>query len=65
MTLVLSTSKAQLLLLLLFAHKLRPCWCLHTNVTLQNILIFFQPRGEDASVPWSSALKGLKVMTKK
>ena len=43
MTLVLSTSKAQLLLMLLFAHKLRSCWCLYTNITLQNILIFFTP----------------------
>ena len=43
MTLVLCTSKAQLLLKLLFAHKLRSCWCLHTNLTLQNILNFFQP----------------------
>ena len=43
MTFVLSTSKAQLLLMLLFVHKLRSCWCLHTNLTLQNILIFFTP----------------------
>ena len=43
MTLVLSTSKAQLLLMLLFAHKLRSCWCFHTNLTLQNILLFFTP----------------------
>ena len=69
MTLVLSTSEAQLLLVLLFAHKLRSCWCLHTNLTLQNILIFFHPppppqefSGGDASVPRSSALKGLMGM---
>ena len=42
MTLVLSTSKAQLLLMLLFAHKLRSGWCLHTNLTLQNKNNFFQ-----------------------
>ena len=66
MTLVLSTSKAQLLLMVLFAHKLRSCWCLHTNLTLQNILLFSPPpppqefSGGDASVPRSSALKGLK-----
>ena len=64
MTLVLSTSKAQLLLMLLFAHKLRSCWCLHTNLTLQNILNFFQPppqefSGGDASVLRSSDLKEL------
>ena len=52
--------------MLLFAHKLRSCWCLHTNLTLQNILGFFTPppppqefSGGDASVPRSSALKGL------
>ena len=66
MTLVLSTSKAQLLLMLLFAHKLRSCWCLQINLTLQNILIIFNPppqefSGGDASVPKSSALKGLIV----
>ena len=43
MTLVLSTSKAQLLLMVLFAHKLRSCWCLHTNLTLQNILFSSPP----------------------
>ena len=43
MTLVLSTSKAQLLLMLLFAHKLRSCWCLQTDRTLQNILFFYPP----------------------
>ena len=66
MTLVLSTSKAQLLLMLLFAHKLRSSWCLHTNLTLLNIFLFFTPpppsqefSGGDASVPRSSALKGL------
>ena len=65
MTLVLSTSKAQLLLMLLFAHKLRSCWCLHTNLTLLNIFLFFTPppsqefSGGNASVPRSSALKGL------
>ena len=41
MTLVLCTSKAQLLLILLFTHKLRICWCLQINITLQNILICF------------------------
>ena len=74
-TLVLSTSKAQLLLMLLFVHKLRSCWCLHTNLTLQNILLFSPPpppphththppqefSGGDASVPRSSALKGLRA----
>ena len=45
MTLVLCTSrsKAQLLPNLICAHKLRSCWLLQTNLTLQNILIFFQP----------------------
>ena len=33
MTLLLSTSKAQLFLMLLFAHKLGSCWCLNTNLT--------------------------------
>ena len=66
MTLVLSTSKAQLFLMLLFAHKLKSCWCLHTNMTLRNIQFFFTPSPPqefsdgDASVPRSSALKGLK-----
>ena len=41
MTLVLTTSKAQLVLVLLFAHKLRSCWCLHTNLTLPDYKIFF------------------------
>ena len=40
---VISTSKAQLLLMLLFAHKIRSCWCPNTNLTLQNILIYSQP----------------------
>ena len=40
MTLVLTTSKAQLVLVLLFAHKLRSCWCLHTNLTLPDYKIF-------------------------
>ena len=39
MTLVLSTSKAQLLLMLLFDHKLKSCWCLHIDLTLQNTRI--------------------------
>ena len=43
MTLVLCTSKAQLFPMLLFSHKLRSCWCLQTNLTLQNSLILFQP----------------------
>ena len=53
--------------MLLFAHMLRLCWCLHTNLTLQIILIFFHPpppqgfSGGDASVPRSSALKGLMI----
>ena len=67
MTLVLTTNKAQLVLMLLFAHKLRSCWCLHTNLTLPDykIFLFFSPpppqefSGGDASVPRSSALKGL------
>ena len=33
------TGKAQLLLILLFAHKLRTCKCLQTNLTLQSSLI--------------------------
>ena len=40
MTLVLPTSKAQLILMLLFAYKLRSCWCLHTNLTLPDYKIF-------------------------
>ena len=40
MTLVLSTSKSQLLLVLLFAHKLRAGCCLQANLTLQSD--FFQ-----------------------
>ena len=67
MTLVLPTSKAQLILMLLFADKLRSCWCLHTNLTLPDYKIFlflFNPpppefSSGDASVPRSSALKGL------
>ena len=68
MTLVLTTSKAQLVLMLLFAHKLSSCWCLHTNLTLPDYKIFlflFNPppppefSGGDASVPRSSVLKGL------
>ena len=46
MTLVLTTSEAQLVLVLLFAHKLRSCWCLHTNLTLPDhkiFLFFFNP----------------------
>ena len=70
MTLVLTTNKAQLVLMLLFAHKLRSCWCLHTNLTLPDykiFLFFFTPpppqefSGGDASVPRSSALKRLKA----
>ena len=72
MTLVLTTNKAQLVLMFLFAHKLRSCWCLHTNLTLPDykiFLFFFIPppppqefSGGDASVPRSSALKGLKFI---
>ena len=43
MTLVLCTSKAQLIHMLLFAHKIRSCWCVQANLTLQNLLNFFQP----------------------
>ena len=72
MTLVLTTSEAQLVLMLLFAHKLKSCWCLHTNLTLPDYKIFlflFTPpppefSGGDASVPRSSALKGLKKYKK-
>ena len=60
MTLVLSTSKAQLLLMLLFAHKLRSCWCLHTNLTLQNIQIFFKPLPQEFSVGGASLPRSLK-----
>ena len=67
MTLVLTTNKAHLVPMLLFAHKLRSCWCLHTNLTSPDykiFLFFFTPpprefSGGDASVPRSSALKGL------
>ena len=63
MTLVLDTGKlAQLLPVLLFAHKLRSRWCLLTNLTLQNILFFLKPLPREfsdvnASVPRCSALK--------
>ena len=45
--------------MLLFAHKLISCWCLHTNLTLKTNLIFSTPPppqefiGEDVSVPRS------------
>ena len=45
MTLMLCTSKVQPLpiIMLLFATKIRSCWCLQTNLTVQNNMIFFKP----------------------
>ena len=67
MTLVLYANIEQLFPMLLFAQKLRSCWCFMTNLTLQNILIFLplpppQPQefsDGNAGVTGSSALKGL------
>ena len=53
----------QLLLMLLFAHKLRSCWCLYTNLTLQNILIFFSIPLPRNSAMGSSALKGSRIFS--
>ena len=36
--------------MLLFAHRLSSCWCLQTNLTLQNILIFLTPIPRNSAV---------------